>query len=52
MIYIINFVCLALLMMIWSNSSWLDRFIKFALFGLVCANAFYALQAYGYLVRV
>jgi hypothetical protein len=52
MIFVINFVVLAFLSLLWKKSTWFNFSIKALLFALSCANAFYALQSFGYVVRV
>lgn len=52
MIFIINAVVFMFLMLIWNHKDWINLSIKAGLVGLFCANAFYALQAYGWIVRV
>ena len=52
MIYTINAIIFVLLMLIWSKSDWKNFFIKIIFAGVGFANAFYALQMFGYLVKV
>lgn len=52
MIFIINTIALLFLGIIWNKSDWKNFFIKTMLIVLSMTNAFYALQVYGYIVKV
>jgi hypothetical protein len=52
MIYVINAITVLLLGVIWSKNNWFNFFIKMSLITLSGANAFYALQHFGYILKV
>lgn len=52
MIYIINFVVLFLLSMVWGKKDWFNFSFKVGFALLAGANGMYALQTFGYLVRI
>lgn len=51
MLYIINVVLFTLLAIMWNKNDWLNFSIKTIFVAATIANAFYALQAFGYIVK-
>lgn len=51
MLYTINFALFVLLSFIWGKGDSTNLMPKLFLFGIACANAFCALQSFGYLNR-
>ena len=52
MLFIINSILFSLLAVIWTKKDWLNFFVKTVFIVVTIANVLYALQAYGYIVKI